>query len=171
MQSRETPTAQAIPRTGVVGLMAATGPAVWLVGGAILFTAGCDGMADGPAAQKAPAVETRKTFGKTTQNVLQLSEARKAGGEVAEMTITGEGIDVYADAYRTSVGKLAMIAVTQKMQLHNAEHAQTQPPTKNSCRKSSRWQARWAAVADAPLLSGIRIRSGRQDDRRGRISC
>ena len=122
MQSRKTPTAQAIHRTGVVGLMAATGPAVWLVGGAILFTAGCDGMADGPATQKAPAVETRKTLGKTTQNVLQLSEARKAGGEVAEMTITGEGIDVYADAYRTSVGKLAMIAVTQKMQLHNAEH-------------------------------------------------
>jgi|GEM_PF-500700 len=118
MQSRATPTAQALPRTGVVGLMTATGPAVWLVGGAMLLTAGCDG----PAVQKAPAIKTRTTVGKTTQNVLQLSEALKAGGVLAEMTATGEGIDVYADAYRTSVGKLAMIAVTQKMQLHNAEH-------------------------------------------------
>lgn len=78
-----------------------------------------------PAAEPSPAkprIETRKTIGKTTQNVLELSRALADGGVPAAMEITGEGIDVYADAYRTSVGKIAVMAVEQRMKLHAVEH-------------------------------------------------
>jgi len=89
----------------------------WLCLG-LLLLAGC---AD-PAADTAPKIETRKTIGKTTQEVMELSEALAAGGVPAEMSITGEGLDaITSDAYRTSVGKLAMIAVQQKMQVVEAE--------------------------------------------------
>jgi hypothetical protein len=74
------------------------------------------------AAPKPPPIETRKTIGKTTQNILEWSEALRAGGVPAEMSATGEGIEVYADAYRTSVGTLGTLAVEQKMKLHEAEH-------------------------------------------------
>ena len=67
-------------------------------------------------------IQTRKTIGKTTQNVLELNEALAAGGVLAESTAEGNGLEVYADAYRSSVAKIAGIAVTQKMQLYKAEH-------------------------------------------------
>ena len=66
-------------------------------------------------------VQTRKTIGKTTQNVLELEAARQAGGVPASMAITGSGIGVSADAYRTSVGTMAVLAVEQKMQMHRAQ--------------------------------------------------
>ena len=68
-----------------------------------------------------PTVQTRKTIGKTTQNVLELEAARQAGGVPASMAITSSGIDVSADAYRTSVGTMAVLAVEQKMQMHRAQ--------------------------------------------------
>ncbi len=68
-----------------------------------------------------PTVQTRKTIGKTTQNVLELKAARQAGGIPAPMAITSSGIDVAADAYRTSIGKIAVLAVEQKMQMHQAQ--------------------------------------------------
>lgn len=76
-----------------------------------------------PKVEKKP-IETRKTIGKTTQNVLELSEALKQGGVPAEMSITGEGIDAYADAYRTTVGKGGSMAVDQRMSLYQAEHGE-----------------------------------------------
>lgn len=88
----------------------------WLV----LVIAGC---AEPPAPSPTqPAVETRKTIGKTTQNVLELSQALADGGVLAETSITSDGLGVASDAYRTSVGKIGVMAVTQKMQLHEAEH-------------------------------------------------
>ena len=68
-----------------------------------------------------PTVQTRKTIGKTTQNVLELEAARQAGGVPASMAITNSGIGVSADAYRTSVGTMAVLAVEQKMQMHRAQ--------------------------------------------------
>ena len=68
-----------------------------------------------------PRVQTRKIIGKTTQNVLELEAARQAGGVPASMAITGSGIGVSADAYRTSVGTMAVLAVEQKMQMHRAQ--------------------------------------------------
>ena len=82
---------------------------------------GCSGPAAPPAAAPAP-VQTRQTLKKTTQNVLELSEAMKQGGVRAEMSITGQGLDVAADAYRTSGGKLSIIAVDQKMNFFQAEN-------------------------------------------------
>ena len=91
----------------------------WLCIGLVLVT-GCADPA--PPADTAPKIETRKTIGKTTQEVMEMSEAVAAGGVPAEMSITGEGLGaVTSDAYRTSVGKLAMIAVQQKMQVVEAE--------------------------------------------------
>jgi hypothetical protein len=78
-----------------------------------------------PAAPKPAAIETRKTIGKTTQNVLPLADALASGGVVAEMSITSGGLEAMSDAYRTSVGKLAQMAVEQRMQLHMAEHGST----------------------------------------------
>ena len=68
-----------------------------------------------------PTVQTRKTIGKTTQNVLELEAARQAGGVPASMATTNSGIGVSADAYRTSVGTMAVLAVEQKMQMHRAQ--------------------------------------------------
>ena len=68
-----------------------------------------------------PAVQNRKTIGKTTQNVLELKAAREAGAVPASMAITSSGIGVTADAYRTSVGTMAVLAVEQKMQMHRAQ--------------------------------------------------
>ncbi len=68
-----------------------------------------------------PTVQTRKTIGKTTQNVLELKAARQAGGVPASMAINSSGIGVSADAYRTSVGTMAVLAVEQKMQMHRAQ--------------------------------------------------
>lgn len=85
----------------------------------VLLAAGCDQQAEPPAA---PKIETRKTIGKSTQNVIELSKAIAEGGVPAEMSVAGGGLEVVADAYRTTAGKLAVIAVEQKMKLHEAEH-------------------------------------------------
>jgi hypothetical protein len=81
---------------------------------------GCKPAAEAPAAK--PRIETRETLRKTTQNVLELEQALASGGVPAEMSITSEGLEVVSDAYRTSVGKVAVIAVEQRMALYRAEH-------------------------------------------------
>jgi hypothetical protein len=78
-----------------------------------------------PVAAASPAqapIQTRQTLKKTTQTVLELSEALKQGGVPAEMSIKSQGLGVAADAYRTSVGKLSIIAVDQKMNFFQAEN-------------------------------------------------
>ena len=68
-----------------------------------------------------PKVQTRKTIGKTTQNVLELKAATEAGGIPASMAVSSSAIGVAADAYRTSVGTMAVLAVEQRMQMHQAQ--------------------------------------------------
>ena len=75
-----------------------------------------------PTATAPAPIQTRQTLKKTTQNVLELSEALKQGGVRAEMSIKSQGLEVAADAYRTSVGKLSIIAVDQKMNFFQAEN-------------------------------------------------
>lgn len=78
-----------------------------------------------PQAQAEPApVQTRKTLGKTTQNVLVLSEALAEGGVLAETSITSSGLELAAEAYRTQVGKAGVLAVDQRMALYHAEHGE-----------------------------------------------
>jgi len=89
------------------------------------LTAACGlatGCQPGDTAAPDPKPKTRKTVGKTTQNVLELSAAKAAGGVPASLQITGTGLEVAADAYRTSVGKIAIMAVDQRMRLHQAQH-------------------------------------------------
>ena len=76
-----------------------------------------------PAAPAAPApIQTRKTLNQKTQTVLLLEDAIKEGGVRAEMSIKSQGIGIAADAYRTSVGKLSIIAVDQKMSFFQAQN-------------------------------------------------
>jgi hypothetical protein len=78
-----------------------------------------------PQAKAKPApIQTRQTLGKTTQNVLVLSEALAEGGVLAQTSITSGGLEIAAEAYRTQVGKAGTLAVEQRMQHHNAEHGE-----------------------------------------------
>lgn len=74
-----------------------------------------------PAAAAPAPIQTRKTLNQKTQTVLLLEDAIKDGGVRAEMSIKSQGIGIAADAYRTSVGKLSIIAVDQKMSFFQAE--------------------------------------------------
>ena len=76
-----------------------------------------------PVAAAPAPIQTRQTLNKKTQNVLELSEALKEGAVRAEMSIQGDGLEVAAAAYRTSVGKLSILAVEQKMSFFSAENA------------------------------------------------
>ncbi len=111
---------------------------------AVQFAAGCE-TREAPSAP--PKVETRKTIGKTTQTVLELSKAIADGGVPAEMEIESGGLEVVADAYRTSVGKLAVIAVTKKMAEHEAEHGS----------KPQSYEAFMAKIIEAGSPSGLQL--------------
>ena len=55
--------------------------------------------------------------------VMPLADALQQGGQPAEMSITGGGLDaITSDAYRTSVGKIGIMAVEHQLQLVEAEH-------------------------------------------------
>ena len=92
-----------------------------VVSGSLILFSGCD-QPSSDTTKMPPAIKTRKTIGKTTQNVLELSEALRSGGILAEMSVTADGLGMAADVYRTSVGTLGVQAVEHKMQLHAAEH-------------------------------------------------
>ena len=87
----------------------------------VLALAGVLGCAAKEEQPKKPPIQTRESLRQTTQNVMELEKALADGGVLASMEITGEGLEVYSDAYRTSVGRLGTMAVDQKMQLYEAE--------------------------------------------------
>lgn len=90
---------------------------------ATALVTGCEPSKPKAISSTTPPIETRKTIGKTTQNILPLADALKQGGQLAEMSITGGGLDaVTSEAYRTSVGKIGILAVEHQMQLVEAEH-------------------------------------------------
>jgi hypothetical protein len=105
----------------------------WRVVLFVPFTAlvvGCDEPAPTPDAsasqgtvQTAP-IQTRKTVGKTTQNVLDLADAKAQGGVVVDNAAEAEegGLGAYSQAYRHSVATIGGLAVEQKMKLYQAEH-------------------------------------------------
>jgi hypothetical protein len=77
-----------------------------------------------PPVAEPPPVQTRKTVGKTTQNVLDLAAAKAQGGVVIDNAAEAEegGLGAYAQAYRHSVATIGGLAVEQKMRLYQAEH-------------------------------------------------
>ncbi len=81
------------------------------------------GCLEPPATPPAkPPIQTRKTLGQTTQNVLDLAAALADGGVPAETKVTSGGVAAITDAGRTSVGKIGALAVEQKLRLYEAEH-------------------------------------------------
>jgi hypothetical protein len=89
---------------------------------AAALVTGCEPSKPKPVSSTTPPIETRKTIGKTTQNILPLADALQQGGQMAEMSITEGGLGaVTSDAYRTSVGKIGIMAVEHQMQLVEAE--------------------------------------------------
>jgi hypothetical protein len=97
--------------------------AALMIASVVMLSGGCEPSKPKQISPTTPPIETRKTIGKTTQNVLPLADALKQGGQPAEMSITGGGLGaISSDAYRTSVGKIGIIAVEQQMQLVEAEH-------------------------------------------------
>lgn len=93
--------------------------------GLLVFASLLFGCQSGDRPKPKPELKTRKTIGKTTQNVLEINAAKAAGGVPADMEITSPGLEVAADAYRTSVGKLAVMAVEQRLGLYQAQHGET----------------------------------------------
>lgn len=100
-------------------MMSRTALRALVLGTVGMVVSGCGAPKKEPP--KKPPMQTRETLRKTTQNVLELEQALADGGVPASTEITGEGLEVYSDAYRTSVGRMGVMAVDQKMQLHEAE--------------------------------------------------
>ena len=88
------------------------------------LAAGCqDEPKAKPSANAAPKVKLRETVGKTTQDVLKLTEAIAQGGVLAETTIpVADPLTQNAAAYRTTVAKLGGMAVDQAIQIRNAQN-------------------------------------------------
>jgi hypothetical protein len=91
----------------VIGLLALSGPT----------TPTADKPAAPPAAVETPKIETRKTVGKTTQNVLNLADAVAQGGVRVDKATEAEegGLGAYSQAYRNTVAFGGSLAVDQKM--------------------------------------------------------
>jgi hypothetical protein len=86
----------------------------------LLGFAGCGEPESKPPAK--PPIKTRKTVGKTTQNVLELEAARADGGVVSDPTAEREGLDVVTGAYPSAAAQIGGIAVEQALRLYAAEN-------------------------------------------------
>jgi hypothetical protein len=86
----------------------------------VLGFVGCDETE--PKTPAKPPIETRKTIGKTTQNVLDLKGAIAEGGVVTDPTAPREGLDVVTGAYGSASAQIGGMAVEQGLRLHAAEH-------------------------------------------------
>jgi hypothetical protein len=72
-----------------------------------------------------PKVQARDTLGKKTQVVLELKPELAKGGVVTDGKIhSTEYIDQQADAYRTSVGNLAKMAVQHSIDIYEASNGE-----------------------------------------------
>lgn len=90
-----------------------------LVTGLLLAT-GCAEPPAEPAAK--PPIETRRTVGKTTQNVLDLAAALAEGGVVADPSASREGLDVVTGAHRAVAAQTSIMTAEHALKLHEAEH-------------------------------------------------
>jgi len=100
----------AVPQPGDAAAVSAAGPAATTQAAT--------------SAEPAAPVQTRKTIGQTTQEVLDLADAVARGGVVADGSGPTEGgaLGTYAGAYRGSAARIGGLQVEQKMKLHQAEH-------------------------------------------------
>jgi hypothetical protein len=110
----------------ILGLLAVVLGLLWLGGTATEEPA----APTPPAPASAPPIETRKTIGKTTQNVLDLAAALAQGGVRVDAAAEAEegGLGAYSQAYRHTVAFGGSLACDQKMKFYEAEHG-TMPAT------------------------------------------
>lgn len=105
----------------------ATSPAIVVVVLALML--GASGCSEPEANLPAkPPIETRKTLGKTTQNVLDLAAAIADGAAVIDPSATREGLDAIAGAHRAASAQIATFPVEQALKLYEAEH-ESRPAT------------------------------------------
>jgi hypothetical protein len=86
-----------------------------------IFAAGCE--AENTSAKKpvAKKIEARDTLRKWTQDVRNLKPELAQGGQVTDGKIHAKDyITLQADAYRTTVGNIAKMAVQHSMDLYEA---------------------------------------------------
>jgi hypothetical protein len=112
----------------------------WVGCGLLVMASGCFSPkkpAEGPGGDAvaseggvtADEATPRQTVNKKTQNVLNLGEALASGGELASGEIAATNpLLQSADAYRTSVAKIGAMAISQAIQIRNAQSIQDPKP-------------------------------------------
>jgi hypothetical protein len=86
----------------------------------LTLAAGCED--DAPPKKR---VEARDTLGKTTQEVRNLKPELAQGGQVTDGKIHAtDYLSIQADAYRTTVGNLAKMAVKHSMDIYEATNGE-----------------------------------------------
>ena len=86
----------------------------------LTLTAGC---ADETSTK--PKLQARDTLGQKTQDVRNLKTELAQGGQTTDNKIHAtDYITLQADAYRTTVGNISIMAVKHSMDLYEAEHGE-----------------------------------------------
>ena len=88
--------------------------------GLLALAAGC-----GDDQPETPKLKARATIGKYTQEVRNLKPELAKGGETTDGKIHAKDyLTLQADAYRTTVGNIAKMAVKHSIDLYEAEHGE-----------------------------------------------
>ena len=89
-----------------------------------LALAGCDGAK--PSTPANSAAQPRETIKKFTQNVLKLQDAQAQGGQIVhgggEVGPSGGYMGALAQAYRSSIGAIAVQQVQQALQIYEIQN-------------------------------------------------
>jgi hypothetical protein len=86
----------------------------------LVLAAGC-----GDDQPEKPKLKARATIGKYTQEVRNLKPELAKGGETTDGKIHAKDyLTLQADAYRTTVGNIAKMAVKHSIDLYEAEHGE-----------------------------------------------
>ena len=89
-----------------------------------LAVAGCEGAKPTPPANS--AAQPRETIKKFTQNVLKLQDAQAQGGQIVhgggEVGPSGGYVGTLAQAYRSSIGTIAVQQVQQALQMYEIQN-------------------------------------------------
>ena len=89
----------------------------------------CAGCEAEPKSAPKPKLQTRETIGKTTQEVRNLKPELDKGGQLSDGKIHAtDYLTIQADAYRTSVAKIAQLKVKMDMDQYEALNG-TKPKT------------------------------------------
>ena len=89
----------------------------------LVMLAGCEGAKKPATASNKPKIKIRETVGKTTQDVLNLSDALAQKGVLAATSVTsGDYLGAISDVYKTSVPKIAIATLQPLMMQFNLDN-------------------------------------------------